>query len=290
MTGGRYSPKALSDVTLRLGRSPIEDLFGFTIEERGGFLSLDLPWSSWIADTQGEPAIARGVTATVMDHALGLASSASQPGSPPSTTIDLRVDWSRPFAPGLPASVTVEQVVRDGDIFFARATMRQDDEASPCATGVGRFLAGVFPGRSSMRDSDDDETAIDIPASNPRFSTFLGLEPVQGGRFVVPGAVRLAGMPRVGAFHGGLIAGSSDEAAQHVLCDWIEADDARCASLEIEYLRPAFTSDALLVDAKLLRAGRRSAVVEITTRQKQWDNPVLTVATALWVKEAPRPA
>lgn len=275
---------ALSDVNRRLGRSPIEEIFCFTTKEFGGLVSLDQPWSPWIADDQVEAAIARGATATIMDHVLGLAIAAHHPESPPSTTIDLRIDWARPLTPGAGVSVIVQQVARDGDICLARGIMLQGDDKTPCATGVGRFFSGIFPGRSSMRDNDE-EAAIELPASTPCLSAFLGMESLQDGRFVVQGAMRLAGMVRVGAFHGGLVAAASDEAAQRMLRGWIGTGEARCVTLEIEYLRAALAKDALLVEARIVRAGRRTALVEVTTRQKRWDSPVLTIATMLWVKE-----
>ena len=63
--------------------------------------------------------------------------------------------------------------------------------------------------------------------------------------------MRLAGMTRIGAFHGGLVAASLDEATQHMLHDWIGAHDVRCITLEIDYLRPAFANDPLLADARV---------------------------------------
>lgn len=249
---------------------------------------LELPWSDSIADDQSEPAIARGVTAMLMDHVLGFALSLDRSDMPPSTTIDLRVDWNRPLVAGAPASIRVDRFVGEGDVVLAQGSMWQGDGETPCACGQARFLSGALPGRRSA-DSDAvaemAEASAAVPVEAPSFSRFLGLEMAGSGRFVLPGAPHLLGMAKAGTFHGGFVAAASDRAAEDLLSDWTASGGGRCVTLEIEYIRPAFIAADLLVEARVLRIGRSSASIAIETRQHGWDGPVLTSATALWVKE-----
>lgn len=164
---------------------------------------LELPWSGWIADDGPEPAIARGLTAMIMDHVLGFAISLGRPNFPPSTTIDLRIDWSRPLIAGAPARVNVDGLFGEGDVILAVGSLWQNMGDSPCAIGTGRFLSGVYPGRQSARADSEIPAPLAMPEGPASFSRFLGLESLSGGRFILPGVPRLAGQVHVGAFHGG---------------------------------------------------------------------------------------
>ncbi|MEP6869301.1 MAG: acyl-CoA thioesterase domain-containing protein [Novosphingobium sp.] len=261
-------------------------MFDTTIDDSRGEVVLELPWSGWIADDGPEPAIARGLTAMIMDHVLGFAISLGRPNFPPSTTIDLRIDWSRPLIAGAPARVNVDGLFGEGDVILAVGSLWQNMGDSPCAIGTGRFLSGVYPGRQSARADSEIPAPLAMPEGPASFSRFLGLESLSGGRFILPGVPRLAGQAHVGAFHGGVIAAASERAAQVILSDWSQSGQARCVTLEIEYMRPAFTAADILLTAEVLRVGRSTACVEIETRQNGWDGPVLTRATTMWVKEA----
>ena len=266
-----------------LGRSPAQDIFGIEVDDRGDALSFELPCSLWVEDDCASPAIARGALIMAMDHAMGYAISATRTGGQPATTIDLRVDWTSPLLPGMPALITVDAIAGSGPIYLASISIFQGG-SSPCAQGVGRFFSGVFPGRSIGGDVVPDNAEITAPGTGSGLSAFIGMKRVDPDRFIVPKAVRLSGMVRVGAYHGGLVAASADIAAEQRLQDWIADGAAYCATLETEYLRPSFVSNDLHIEAILVRAGRRAAVVEVNVREAGWDSPLVTSSTALWVK------
>lgn len=265
-------------------KGPRAHTFGASIAEKRGTVTLDLPWSGWVADDEPKPGIARGVLAMVMDTLLGYSISIGLPNRPPCTTIDLRMDWTGPVVAGAPLKARVDRFAGKGNLVLASGSMWQGDETSPCAIGSGRFLAGSFPGRQSTRTQPGSGSPT-MPEGAASFSRFLGLEAVGDGRFILPGTARLAGMAQVGAFHGGFIAAASDRAAESLLKDWAAPGGARCVTLEIEYLRPAFVSSDLLVEARVLRLGRSAASVEIVTRQQDWNGPMLTCASSLWIRE-----
>lgn len=148
----------------------------------------------------------------------------------------------------------------------------QRDHDIPCAIGVARFLIGTFPGCQSVSSDVFTRTAAPLvmPEGPASFMRYLGLNPVGKGLFVLPGTTRLGGMLKVGAFHGGFIAAASDRVAEMVLQDWAGPDGARCASLEIEYLRPAVVTADLLLEARVIHADHGWATVEVVTCREDW--------------------
>jgi uncharacterized protein (TIGR00369 family) len=118
-----------------------------------GVAAMAVPWR---ADLVGDPAtgvMAGGVITTLMDHCCGLAISsiALTAGAKPESslaTLDLRIDYMRPAAPGreVIALARCYQVTRS--IAFVRASAFEDDEADPVATAQGAFVfSGARPAR-----------------------------------------------------------------------------------------------------------------------------------------------
>jgi len=219
----------------------------------------------------------------VMDHALGFAITTVTETITPSTTIDLRMDWFGDMTDE-PATISIDILSQVGATALVRGEVRQGASGDRRAVATGRFMKATMPGGSELESGPPPEE-LEPRQGTDGFHAYIGVRDEGAGRIVIPASPHLAGMVRVGAFHGGVIAAMGSRAASSALGEWISSGDARQASVEIEYLRPAFVASDLLIEAKIVRAGRRSAVVEITTRQHGWTEPPQTRAVQLWVRE-----
>lgn len=106
-----------------------------------GFGSMRVPWRADLVGDAETQVIAGGVVTALMDHCAGLAVSTSAGSEPFSTaTLDLRIDYMRPAAPG--AGVTCEarcyRLTRT--IGFVRAEAFDVDAADPIATAQAAFI------------------------------------------------------------------------------------------------------------------------------------------------------
>ncbi len=94
-------------------------------------------------DLVGDPAtgvIAGGVVTTLLDHCCGMAVSSGAEGMHSTATLDLRIDYMRPAAPG--ASVTAEAhcYKHTHSIGFVRAIAHDGDPDDPVATAQAAFF------------------------------------------------------------------------------------------------------------------------------------------------------
>jgi len=94
-------------------------------------------------DLVGDPAtgvIAGGVVTTLLDHTCALAIKAAAPGSGPSATLDLRIDYMRPARPYRDIIARAHCYHLAHTVAFLRATAYEDDPADPVATAQGVFV------------------------------------------------------------------------------------------------------------------------------------------------------
>lgn len=94
-------------------------------------------------DLVGDPAtgvIAGGVVTTLLDHCCGMAVSSGAEGMHSTATLDLRIDYMRPAAPG--ASVTAEAhcYKHTHSIGFVRAIAHDGNPDDPVATAQAAFF------------------------------------------------------------------------------------------------------------------------------------------------------
>jgi uncharacterized protein (TIGR00369 family) len=106
--------------------------------------SIQAPWREDLVGDPDTEVIAGGVVTSLLDHTCGLAISSAAYGavSGPfgTATLDLRIDYMRPAAPG--AGVTAEahcyKITRS--VAFVRAQAWDADPADPIATAQAAFM------------------------------------------------------------------------------------------------------------------------------------------------------
>ncbi len=94
-------------------------------------------------DLVGDPdsgVIASGVVTALLDHTCGLACNAAHDVPQPIATLDLRIDYMRPAAPG--AGVTAEAICYKltRSVGFVRASAWDVDPSDPVATAQASFM------------------------------------------------------------------------------------------------------------------------------------------------------
>jgi uncharacterized protein (TIGR00369 family) len=105
---------------------------------------IEVPWREDLVGDPDTGVIAGGVVTSLLDHTCGLAISSAAYGavSGPfgTATLDMRIDYMRPAAPG--AGVTAEahcyKITRS--VAFVRAQAWDADPADPIATAQAAFM------------------------------------------------------------------------------------------------------------------------------------------------------
>lgn len=104
-----------------------------------GSATIEMPYSEALIGDPRTKVIAGGAVSALMDTCCGAAVMA-HPANPGGTaTIDLRIDYMRPAAPGqtLRTTATCYHVTRS--VAFVRATTCDEDEDNPVAAATGSF-------------------------------------------------------------------------------------------------------------------------------------------------------
>jgi uncharacterized protein (TIGR00369 family) len=120
---------------------PHNQALGIQIVELGdGFSRYRLPYDARLAGNPDNGVLHGGVITALLDACCGSAAFSALPEPQPIATLDLRIDYLSPAAPGrdVVAHATCTKVTRN--VAFVRATAYQDDEASPIATAAGTFM------------------------------------------------------------------------------------------------------------------------------------------------------
>jgi len=95
------------------------------------------------ADLVGDPdtgVIAGGVITTLLDHVCGVAVVSAMNAATPVATIDLRIDYMRPAAPGRDVIAEAHCYKLGKSVAFVRAVAYEDTSDNPIAHAAGAFV------------------------------------------------------------------------------------------------------------------------------------------------------
>lgn len=81
-----------------------------------------------------------GVVTALLDHTCGIAAFAGLGGTQAVATLDLRLDYMRPAAPGRHVIAEAECVKTSGLVTFVRAVAHDGDPADPVASAQAAFM------------------------------------------------------------------------------------------------------------------------------------------------------
>ena len=98
------------------------------------------PWREDLVEVVGSRALASGVITTLMDHCSGMAVAAVEEDRFPTATLDLRIDFLRPAAPGAGVMVEAHCYKSTDTLAFVRATAWDASPEDPIATVQAAFV------------------------------------------------------------------------------------------------------------------------------------------------------
>lgn len=231
------------------------------------------------ATHDGDGRMARGAMLVLADQGLARGVFAAFGEEQAMLTLDLRVDWLAPPPAGACLESVVERVVRHGAIVAVQGVLRAvgAGDAVLVATTCARFLTGSFPGGGDVFAHVEHSDAAASTA--PDFATLIALEAVADG-VVLPPNPALVGSPMLPAVHGGFIAAAL-EATSTTLAPaelgWSAVD------IEVRYIRPAQATVPLHIVPRVLRASRRTVIVEAQALQGH-DSKLIASAQILYFR------
>jgi uncharacterized protein (TIGR00369 family) len=119
------------------------------VELTDGEARMRLPYSPDLVGNPDTGVLHGGAITSLMDACCGAAVFMKLPLPVPIATLDLRIDYLRPAAPGrdVLAHATCFRLTRS--VAFVRGIAYHDDEADPVAAAAGAFMLATSAGRRS---------------------------------------------------------------------------------------------------------------------------------------------
>jgi uncharacterized protein (TIGR00369 family) len=98
-----------------------------------------------------------GVVTTILDSACGLATFSAQEEPLAVATLDLRIDYLKPAAPGKPVYAWAEVYRKTRSIAFVRGQAYQDSPEDLIANSVATFMVGSVGFKIDLGDTRDSD-------------------------------------------------------------------------------------------------------------------------------------
>jgi uncharacterized protein (TIGR00369 family) len=135
-------------LTERMRRSPQNRALG-TILVSVQPLLLRVPYRPELVGDPDTGVIAGGVVTTLLDSACGWATAAALTEPTSIATLDLRIDYMRPSAPGKDILATALCYKLTRSVAFVRAIAYDEDPSDPVAAAQAAFMLNSNAGRSA---------------------------------------------------------------------------------------------------------------------------------------------
>lgn len=135
-------PSPDSAIVSRMANStPQAIALGFeALSMAAGRASMRIPWREDLVDDPQTRSLASGVVTTLTDHCCGMAVAAVEEDRFPTATLDLRIDFLRPVAPGAGVTVDAHCYSTTESLAFVRATAWDLSADDPVATVQAAFV------------------------------------------------------------------------------------------------------------------------------------------------------
>ncbi|PZA10359.1 phenylacetic acid degradation protein [Rhodopseudomonas palustris] len=225
-----------------------------------------------------------GVVTALLDESCGMAVQLALPGTTAIATLDLRIDYLRPAAPGQMMRAHAHCYHLTRSIAFVRATAYQDAEDVPIASATAMFMLGA--NRSDMlrqtpkvtMDSPPALVAPDDPDGGPLaispYPRFLGIRVDDEAQAMMPYDPKLVGNPILPALHGGVIGAFLETAAIVSVRREIGLSAApKPIGLTVNYLRSGRPLDTF-AKVSIVKQGRRVVAFEAQAYQRDPAEPI----------------
>ncbi|WP_299570259.1 PaaI family thioesterase [uncultured Williamsia sp.] len=218
-------------------------------------LTMEMPIGRWRTPATG--ALSAGLLAMLVDSAGGTANFLAYGADRVTVTTELSVDLLVPLPSGRVARSSGRTVARDGATAMARSTITVD--GAEVGHGIVRTaaLGGMTPLDGLPEDTVEGSDRDDLVR-------MLGLGgPVDGDHDAVAALADPCLQNGVGIVHGGIIVAAAETVAAATMNRSREVSLAT-GSIRANYLRPMAVGGEARYEARILRAGRSTAIVDVT--------------------------
>jgi uncharacterized protein (TIGR00369 family) len=110
---------------------------------RRGFAAMRLDWREELVGNPETRVLAGGPLTAMLDSACGMAVATLLREPKPFATLDLRIDYVKPAAPGLAVIAEAECYRITHSVAFTRAFAHHGDAKDPIAAAAGTFMLGT---------------------------------------------------------------------------------------------------------------------------------------------------
>ena len=108
-----------------------------------GLASMRLDWREELVGNPETRVLAGGPLTAMLDGCCGMAVATMLKEPMPFATLDLRIDYAKPAAPGKPVIAEAECYRITRSVAFTRAFAHQGDPKDPVAAAAGTFMLGT---------------------------------------------------------------------------------------------------------------------------------------------------
>jgi uncharacterized protein (TIGR00369 family) len=237
-----------------------------------------------------------GVVTAMLDESCGMAVQLALDGTRAIATLDLRIDYQKPAAPGLDikAHSICYRVTRS--IAFMRSTAFQEAEGDPVATATACFMVGA--NRTNMMSDkctnhgmlpmleapEDDPTSV---FANSPFARFLGIRVGNDDVLVMPFSPKIIGNPILPAIHGGMTGAFLETAAIFGVTRELGVSAMpKPIGLTINYLRSGRALDSH-AKVSIVKQGRRIVAFEAQAWQDDATKPIASAFGHFMLRKTP---